>query len=302
MAAITPALITALHTGFRREFQAGQAKAAPIWDRVATAVPSTDAKNTYGWLGQFPQMREWIGDRVVKDMKAHAYEIENKAYEATVGIDRDAIEDDRFGTYGPMFQEMGYAAATQIDLALWPMIKAGDSALAYDGQFFFDTDHPVAANHDGTGAVTSVSNLTAGVGPAWFVLATDRPLKPFIVQQRRAADLITKFNPRDSDQVFMSKQFLWGVDMRFATGFGLWQFAHMSKAALTSDSLFTVIEAMMSVKADGGRPLGVTPNLLVVPPALEAEATKTVKVMMTDGGASNPTYQRLDVLTTPWLA
>ncbi len=302
MAAITPALITALHTGFKKNFQDGQTKAQPMWDRVATEVPSTDSSNTYGWLGQFPRMREWVGDRVVKDMKAHAYAIANKTFEATVGIDRDAIEDDRYNTYGPMMEEMGYGAAVEVDMSLWPMIAAGHTTLCYDGQFFFDTDHPVYPNHDGTGLAVSVSNVTAGAGTPWYVLCTKRPLKPFIVQMRRRAEFVTKFDPRSSDHVFMTRQFLWGVDMRFATGFGLWQFAHRSAAALTSDNLFAAIEAMMQVKADGGRPLGIMPDTLVVPPSLEAEATKVVKVMLTDGGASNPTYQRLDVLTVPWLA
>lgn len=301
MAAITQALLTALNTGFRKNFQAGQAKAEPMWSRVATEVPSTDSSNTYGWLGQFPKMREWVGDRVVKDMKAHGYAVPNVSYEATVGIDRDDIEDDRYNTYGPMMEEMGYAAATEIDTRLWPLLGAGHTTACYDGQFFFDTDHPVYPNHDGTGVAVSVSNTTAGAGAPWYVLCTKRPLKPLIVQMRRRAEFVTKFDPRNSDHVFMSKRFLWGVDMRFACGFGLWQFAHRSQATLNSDNIFAAIEAMMSIKADGGRPLGILPDTLVVPPSLEGEATKAVKVMMTDGGASNPTYQRLDVVTVPWL-
>lgn len=36
-------------------------------------MPSTSKSNTYGWLGQFPQLVEWVGPRVLKDMAAHGY-------------------------------------------------------------------------------------------------------------------------------------------------------------------------------------------------------------------------------------
>jgi len=302
MAAITPALITALNTAYRRDFQASLANSTTLWDRVATQVPSTSAKNTYAWLSRFPAMREWIGPRVIKDMAATAYEIVNKTWESTVGISRDEINDDEHNTYGPLFQQMGADAAEQPDRVLWPMLAAGNATVGYDGQFFFDTDHPVYPNADGTGVPVSVSNITAGAGTPWYVMATKRPLKPLIYQSRRAPEFETKFDPSNSDHVFLNNEFLWGSSTRFNVGFGLWQLAHRSAAALNSDNLFAAIEAMMSVKRDGGSPMGVMPDLLVVPPSLEAEATKTIKVMLNDTGGSNPTFQRLDVLTVPWLA
>lgn len=74
-------------------------------------VPSSSKSNTYGWLGQFPSLREWVGKRVIKQMQAHGYVINNKTYEGTVGIPRDDFEDDNLGVYGPMFAEM---AAPQV--------------------------------------------------------------------------------------------------------------------------------------------------------------------------------------------
>jgi phage major head subunit gpT-like protein len=38
MAIITSALLTALHTAYRTDFQRGQSRAAPLWDRVATEI------------------------------------------------------------------------------------------------------------------------------------------------------------------------------------------------------------------------------------------------------------------------
>ena len=38
-------------------------------------IKSTTKSNTYGWLGKFPSLRKWVGDRVIESMKAHGYQI-----------------------------------------------------------------------------------------------------------------------------------------------------------------------------------------------------------------------------------
>lgn len=303
---ITPGLITALFTGWRRQFQTAydSAVAASFWNRVATEVTSSTSSNTYGWLGDFPDMIEWVGARTIKDMEAHGYQIVNKSYEGTVGVPRTKILDDELGIYGPMIQTMGQAAARQPDQLISDLLKVADATVCFDGQFFFDTDHPVNAEHDGSGADASVSNIQpgVGVGPKWFLFDTSRPLKPLIHQVRKAPEFVQKTNPNTSDDVFMNDRFLYGVDARRNVGFGFWQQAYQSRETLDSANLDAAIQAMMEFKGDGGRPLGIMPNLLVVPPALRSDANKTVKVMLGDGGASNPNYQAVDVLVVPWLA
>ena len=54
---ITPSLLTALMTSFKKEYQAGQTMAEPAWNKLASKVSSSSKSNTYGWLGQFPQFR-----------------------------------------------------------------------------------------------------------------------------------------------------------------------------------------------------------------------------------------------------
>lgn len=48
---ITPAMITALMTGYRSDFQAGMSMAPSQYKKIAMTVPSTSKSNTYGWLG-----------------------------------------------------------------------------------------------------------------------------------------------------------------------------------------------------------------------------------------------------------
>ena len=87
MAVVTSSLVSALRVGFQREFQDALSSAPSQWDRLSTRVPSSSAGNTYGWIGQFPKLREWSGDRSFKNIKEHGYSVKNNLYEATVRSD-----------------------------------------------------------------------------------------------------------------------------------------------------------------------------------------------------------------------
>ena len=149
MAVVTSSLVSALRVGFQREFQDALSSAPSQWDRLSTRVPSSSASNTYGWIGQFPKLREWSGDRSFKNIKEHGYSVMNNLYEATVDIPRTAVEDDDIGVYAPLFREMGYAAGTHPDEIVFGLLKNGMSGTCYDGKAFFAVDHPVYLNADG---------------------------------------------------------------------------------------------------------------------------------------------------------
>ncbi|RHW21887.1 Mu-like prophage major head subunit gpT family protein [Pseudomonas jilinensis] len=303
MAIITPALISALKTSFQKHFQDALATAPSAYLEVATVIQSTTASNTYGWLGQFPKLREWIGDRVVKDMAAQGYQITNKLFEGTVGVKRTDIEDDNLGIYTPLMQEMGRAAGVHPDELVFELLKLGDSSLCYDGQNFFDTDHPVFPNVDGTGTAVMVSNLfepASDPGPAWFLLDTSRSLKPLIYQERVKPDF-TAMTKDDDEQVFMADEYRYGVRARSNVGFGFWQLAAMSTKPLNAANFREAYNAMRDQKADGGRPLGVKPTLLVVPTSLDEAAREVVGVARLSNGADNPNYNLVKVLDTAWL-
>lgn len=58
----------------------------------------------------------------------------------------------------------------------------------------------------------------------WFLLCTKRPVKPFIFQNRRKPQIIARDSPND-DNVFLKKEYIYGVDSRCNAGYGLWQLA-----------------------------------------------------------------------------
>lgn len=302
MAILTPGALTALMTTYRGDYQRGLGNANSDYDKIATTVPSTSKSSTYGWLGKFPKFREWVGDRVINDMAAHSYSITNKHWESTVGVDRDDIEDDNLGVYRPMMEEMGRAAKTHPDELVFPLLAAGISTLCYDGQNFFDTDHPVYPNVDGTGTPATVANVdSAGSGPYWYLLDTSRAIKPIIFQERKKP-VFTAMDQLTDEQVFTANQLRFGVDARNNVGFGFWQMAFASNQALDAAHFNAAFAAMTGFKSDGGRPLGIRPTLLVVPPALRADALEVVKAERNASGATNVNRNAVDVLVTPWLA
>ncbi len=88
-------------------------------------MPSSTKSNTYGWLGKWPGFREWVGERVFKNLKAHSYQVTNKKYESSVEVGRDEIEDDQIGIYSPMVMEMGQEAARFPDELVFGLLGGG---------------------------------------------------------------------------------------------------------------------------------------------------------------------------------
>jgi phage major head subunit gpT-like protein len=287
-----------LGIGFKASFAEGLGMAATDHLQVATVVPSSTGREEYGWLGKVPRVREWIGDRVVQNIMQHAYTIRNKDYELTVGVDRNDIEDDNLGIYGPLFREMGQATGAHECELVYGALKNGFAELCYDGQFFFDTDHPVLNE---AGVPVNVANTDGGSGPGWYLIDSSRALKPILLQKRKGWSFVAKDQP-DDDNVFDRKEFKYGTDARMNVGYGFWQFAWGSKQALTPTSYATARAALMGMKGDYGRPLGIMPNLLVVPPALESAARKIVRNELTTAGETNEWFNTAQVVVTPWLA
>lgn len=196
---INSSTLEALRKSFSLIFQQGYGSVEPWSRQLSVRVPSGGKSNVYGWLQAMPIMREWVGDRQIQNIAESAFEITNKDYELTIGVDRNDIEDDNLGVYGPMLQGLGEADAKNDDYLIVSLLQNGNTALCSDGQYFFDTDHPVS---------------------------------------------------------------------QFDSSLGTQQNYWSSGKALTLDNYVAVRAAMMGFLGENNKPLGVMPDLLVVPPQL----------------------------------
>ena len=267
--------------------------------QVATVVPSSTAEEIYAWLGKISGLREWIGERQVQNLRQHGYTLRNRDFEDTIEVDRNHIEDDKFGVYGPMFTAMGEAVAAHADQLVWPLLKAGFSEPCYDGQYFFDTDHPVIEADGGT---TTASNTGGGAGAGWYLMDLRGALKPLVFQSRKRADNIVRKDREEDDNVFDRRQFLYGVHARSEAGFGLWQKAYGSKQGLTKDTFKAGYAALEAMLGDHGRPLGIMPTHLVVPPALREAGLEILNAERDANGATNVWRGTAELVVVPWLA
>ncbi|RZS86066.1 Mu-like prophage major head subunit gpT family protein [Pigmentiphaga kullae] len=286
-----------LFIGYQTAFQNAFAGAPSEYQQIALTVPSTTSKETYPWLGKTTGFREWIGDRVIQNLELHDYTIKNKPFENTVGVNREAIEDDSYGVFSPLMAQLGQDAKEHPDTLVFRLLADGFNQKCYDGQNFFDTDHPVKVGN----REVSVSNFQGGTGTAWYLLDLTRVIKPIIFQKRKDYNFVALQDETD-ENVFMRKEYIYGTDARVNTGFGLWQLAYASKEPLDSQSFNDVYAAMQSLKGDNGNPLGIRPKLLLVPPSLRAAALEVVKAERNAAGATNINRDVVDVLATPRLA
>ncbi len=286
-----------IRVGFKTLYDAAFNAAPTYYDKVAMTVPSTAASEKYGWLGTFPGLREWLGDRVINGLKEHSFEIVNKDFELTIGVDRNAILDDTIGVYAPMMSHLGDSAKRHPDELMFALLAAGFTSLCYDGQYFFDTDHPVL---DKSGNVQSVSNFMGGSSAAWYILDTNRPIRPVIWQKRQDYNFVALDNPNDPN-VFMKKEFLYGTDGRGNAGYGLWQLATASKQTLDATNYEAARAAHTGRKTDYEKPLALSGNLLVVGPSNEGAARRIVAAETGANGATNVNKGTAEVLVVPYL-
>ncbi|WP_067734485.1 Mu-like prophage major head subunit gpT family protein [Novosphingobium naphthalenivorans] len=296
---ITPGVLQTLGTAFKTAYQSGVGLVADTSiDDIAMTVTSTTSQNEYGWLGEVPDMREWIGDRVINQFEGHGYTIKNKDWEQTVGVKRNDILDDNLGLYTTKFRAMGRATAAHPPKLAYGLLKDGFATECYDGQYFFDTDHAVL---DANGDPQSKANFVDGAFAPWFLLDTAHEVMPIVFQDRQKPMFMSKDKP-DDDNVFYRKEYHYGVDARYNVGFGLWQLCFASKAELTTANFAALFAMMEGQLGDYDRPLGTTPKVLLVPPVYREKGLQITNADKDENGASNVWKGTVQLKVSPWLA
>ncbi|MDP3960289.1 MAG: Mu-like prophage major head subunit gpT family protein [Pseudorhodobacter sp.] len=140
------------------------AQAASWVSQLGMLFQSDQESETYKWLGSSPAMREWIGGRQSKGLKSTGITIENKLFEATLGIPLDWMRRDKTGQIMVRVNELAGRTVTHWQSLLSTLIAAGEAAVCYDGQYFFDTDHAEGASGTQSNDITvDISAVPAAV-------------------------------------------------------------------------------------------------------------------------------------------
>lgn len=110
-------------------------------DGVSNLFGSDQASETYNFLGQSPVMREWLASRQAKGFSGQGITIVNKHYESTIEIQIKDARRDKTGQIRARIDEWTDRAHTHWASLLSTLLLNAATTAAYDGQFYFDTDH-----------------------------------------------------------------------------------------------------------------------------------------------------------------
>jgi phage major head subunit gpT-like protein len=108
---------------------------------VSNLFNSDQSAETYAMLGYPPALREWIGGRQAKGLRASNFTITNKHYEGTLEVSVKDVRRDKTGQIMARVDEFTDQSDIHWSTLLAALLEAGESSVCYDGQYFFDTDH-----------------------------------------------------------------------------------------------------------------------------------------------------------------
>jgi len=108
---------------------------------ISSYFTSDQAKEEYGWLGNVPQLREWVGGRNPKAFNDNGITLENKHFEATVEIPVAHMRRDKSGQVNAKIDSLARRTNSHWPSLLSTLLLNGTTKVCYDGQYFFDTDH-----------------------------------------------------------------------------------------------------------------------------------------------------------------
>jgi phage major head subunit gpT-like protein len=298
---ITPALLQNLNVtyhGLWNDTYSDLLNSVPIfWQDLAEEIPSDTIEDVFGWMKGISGYRQWIGDREIEGLDASSYTIVSKKYEKTLGIPRDNIKYDKLGLYAPMFKAFGGAARTFRDELLWPLIASGASNVGPDGQYFYDTDHPLT---DSKGQTVTYSNYITGAGPLWLLVARPYGIKPFILTKQEELDFVPLVDPT-APNVFIKDEYLWGSKGRFGTGYFLWQLVQAMTTAVAEPYFSQAFTALATRMGDKGRLMPMIPAVAYFPYSMRADVNQTLLAEKLANGASNTNFKVVDIQFVPYL-
>jgi phage major head subunit gpT-like protein len=143
---LTPSAASSLYTKFSQIFQVAVEQTEIFWPKFAQLFNSTTESENHVWLDRVPQLRLWVGDRMIQNASLRSYTLSNSAYELTEELDEFAVKDNKIDAFQPLVQLMGQQTKKWPDGLFFNnstgAIVNGATTLTYDGQDFWSTSHP----------------------------------------------------------------------------------------------------------------------------------------------------------------
>ncbi len=128
-------------------------------DRIATIINTTMPSQKYAWLGNVPPMREFLDERKPSGLASYSVTIEDKVFEASLAVDRRAIEDDQLDMVRMKVRDLAFRVAAHRQQMVVEALAGGSNGIGYDGHPLLSISHPVMG---GTSSNKTTSALDSG--------------------------------------------------------------------------------------------------------------------------------------------
>lgn len=143
-----------------------QNTASGFVDAISTVPFESDQDGEdYAWLGMVPQMSQKAGEKKFSQLRDVGWTVRNVEYQAGIALPKKHILYDKTTQVQTRVNELADRTNAHWLSLIAPLIIAGESAVCYDGQYFFDTDHSEgisgSQSNDITHDVTTTTNPTA---------------------------------------------------------------------------------------------------------------------------------------------
>lgn len=162
-ATISTAYDLLFQTEYNKTVAVAEEKFRPLVLEVNIGDNQGDKVNL-SWLGGAPQLKPWLDEKEAQGLARYSWDLTVRRWEATIEVDLDFIKDSRWDQYMPRILEMSDNATRHMYTLISDLIINGETALCYDGQNFFDTDHSEGdsgtQSNELTGTGTTLAQLT----------------------------------------------------------------------------------------------------------------------------------------------
>jgi phage major head subunit gpT-like protein len=131
--------------GIRGEFFAAYARRSQdaVYPQIATVVRGDSNYLDFGWLGNVPRLREWVGPRQLRELStSQNFRVYTKTFEGSLSIPRAAIEDQQLEMIMPRVRDLANEAVRHREEWVVQTLAQGTTLTTFDGQ-------PLLANRGG---------------------------------------------------------------------------------------------------------------------------------------------------------
>jgi hypothetical protein len=160
-----------------------EALSPSAFQRLAYQLQSDQEAEIVRWLGAPPQLQEWKGTRIAKDLPIYTQLLQNKLFEATLKVSKWDFQHQKFDLISKAFGQFGGVTAQHWDQIFTQLVEANPTS--YDTLAFFSKVHTLG----GDSGVMS-NDLTSGQGFASLAIAD-----PTLPTQIEAARILMQCTP-----------------------------------------------------------------------------------------------------------